>query len=598
MKNVLMVALVLSSLAARADLLPIQFRIEGQGTIGNQSNYKTLGSTFVPSATNELSKIDGGYYAVLGRFRSSAPVKGDLYEQAKAFRSFVMKNYGIVVDAEVYVMRFAIDAIVFTKTDAEIPGVLKQVAPHLSFQQKVAWLAQLGGLFARNYDYSRVGKGENSAGEVSLRQLLTAAQNSTKAGVCRDMHKALAILASQMGLKSYVQAMAVTGEHHAVTVIQDPENPNRVYTINYANVTANESTSSTALTRQDGTIPQTGIQAEYSGSRGQYLSAFPTALGLTLNDMAGGNPGDWDKLLRNYDSQAVAMGELGTLGLSLGAGYARTEDGSDVIGAVFRSTNKSKYLSGRMGVVIYQQQGATSLYGDMTQQGIYVSGHERVTSKPQRIPLDNGSAIEMRIVGEINFAAQIQQTKIVGYKEGTEVDQMFNARMGGTADYRSADGKTGVSASALATGEVGANDVSDSAGMKQFRPQFRDATISLTATQLLASEIEGFVNTDVVIRNPELGSQAREEVGVRRVAGPLLAGSVAVGHEGPLTSTRPAFVPGNIPKYYVEASISTRNQRLGLRSGVYCLASDMSTCAVRGQGRLSIPLKKGRLLPF
>lgn len=588
---VLLFTLTLSLIPLSSPAEPLELVTQTQGSFANSQKFESLGRTFVTTAEAELQNW-GGYQQLHDEFQS-APLLDEtgsqVWQNAISFHYFLLQNYGVYVDIEVLAAKMGLDRILNSTSDAQFSGLLSDLQSRFSFEQKMAFAAQLGGALLKGYDNVRADAGSKSEGIVTLRQMLDARQQGKPAGVCRDISVGVAQVIQGMGAKAYVTAYRTTNGFHATVIALDPSNPQKTYNINYDYVTSEKSSIALNHLAEDSTNPMTGISTQIYSADGKPLTELPSHLGTALVELSGGQVSDLDPMLRSENDVINAFVTKGQ-GFEFGSGVVHTPDGTTVAGFTAAYSNNSERAPGRVAIALYKADQKTSLYGPMDQVGGFLSAKQRIYSKPLIIEKGSGK-LQMRILAEAHFNMQLSQVNILENKNtGYQYNTSFGA--GGEISYKNKG--TQVDASVIATGSINNTDIRNE---RSFSPYFRDITAILQISQQINKSIEAFMKTQVTVRNSELGAQARQEIGARLNLSAQTDISIQGGYEGQIAGQQIPFIPGSQKIVFLESAARWK-KKLGVSGGIRCLAEDLKSCSYYAGGRLSLKLKPGELEKF
>ncbi len=578
--------IMLSSFAVHADTaLPNwNFTIETTGTIGPEQKFESLGKTMIPSADVVLEP-HGGYAFLWRKYQETSinsVVFTGIWGQAQGFQQYLKDVKGIEIPREVIAMKMGMDIVFNSHSDQEVVGAYRELGRNLSFEQKIAFSSQLGGILFQGYDYARL---DNNEGVVSVRDMIEARRNGQTAGVCRDMSFAVAQSLKEMGAtETFIVSFQTVGGGHTTVIVQDPNDSRKTYTLNYDAVTTSEGVSSLSHLKQDSNNPGLGIDYRIYSADGKHLTSLPTHMGVMLEEMAGGNVSDLDPMARSENSLLTAALENKN-GFQAGASTGYTPDGDLVVAAHSSYSINNDIVPGRYAIVLYNARGQTHDWGTREQTGFYFSAHQRIYSPALKVSTPGGE-VRMRVMGKVDF------TSFYGKGDVQNLSQDFwgirnNFTYGGGSEitYETTGGGTRVQGSLSATGGFGKDDIRDE---HSYGTDFRDVTAVVSLNQRISQGIEGFVKATFIQRREELGSQSRQEAGINFDLRNY-RGSVVVGHEGQVSGPTLAFLPGSTEKYFMEANYRTsRGTRIS--GGVFCGTKSTKDCGLRVSGTFVLPL--------
>ena len=560
------------------------FSIETTGTIGPEQKFESLGKAMIPSADTMLEPY-GGYTFLWRKYQENSlntVAFSGLWGQAGGFQQYLKDSRGIEIPREVIAMKLGMESIFRSTSDEVVTQTYRELGKNLSFEQKIAFSSQLGGILFQGYDYSRV---ENGEGVVSMRDMIEARKRGTPAGICRDMSFAVAQALKEMGAtNSFVISFQTVGGGHTTVLVQDPENSRKTYTLNYDAVTSSEGVSPLSHLKQDSGNPGLGIDYRIYSADGKHLTALPTHLGTILEEMAGGDLRSLDPLIRS-ENQVLTAALENKNGFEAGASTGYTADGDLVVAAHSSYTIKNGIVPGRYAIVLYNARGQTQDWGSREQTGFYFSAHQRIYSPSVKVKAPGGE-VRIRVMGKVDFTSFYGKGNIENLSQDFwGIRNNFTYGSGGEIVYDINNGRTRIEGSVTATGGFGKQDVRDE---DSYGTDFRDITAVVTLNQRISEGIEGFVRATFVKRREELGSQSRQEAGINFDLRNY-KGSVVVGHEGQVQGPTLAFLPGSTEKYFVEGSYRTsRGTRIS--GGVFCGTRTVKDCGLRVSGTFILPL--------
>ena len=577
------IALISISVQADTTLPDWNFTIETTGTIGPQQKFDSLGKTIIPSA-DVLLEPHGGYTFLWRRYKESmnSVVFSGIWGQAQGFQQYLKETKGIQIPREVIAMKLGIDSVFNSQSDHEVISVYRELGRNLSFEQKIAFSSQLGGILVQSYDYGRI---DNIEGVVSLREMIEARRKGDPSGVCRDMSFAVAQSLKEMGAtETFIVSYQTVGGGHTTVIVQDPNNSRKTYTLNYDFVSSSEGVSSLSHLKQDSYNPGLGIDYRIYSADGKHLTGLPTHLGVILEEMAGGNASDLDPMVRSENSLLTAALENRN-GFQVGASSGYTPDGDLVVAAHSSYSINNDYVPGRYAIVLYNARGQSHDWGSREQTGFYFSAHQKIYTPAIKVKAPGGE-VRMRVMGKVDF------TSFYGKGDVQNLSQDFwgirnNFTYGGGSEitYETNGGNTRIQGSLTATGGFGKDDVRDE---QSYGTDFRDITAVVSVNQRISQGIEGFVKATFIQRREELGSQSRQEAGINFDLRNY-RGSVVVGHEGQVSGPTLAFLPGSTEKYFFKSSYRT-SRGTKISGGVFCGTKSAKDCGLRVSGTFILPL--------
>lgn len=559
------------------------FSIETTGTIGPEQKFESLGKAIVPSA-DVLLESHGGYPFLWKKYQESinSVAYTGIWGHSQGFQQYLKDSRGIEVPREIIAMKIGMDTIFRSTSDQEVVQTYRDLGKNLSFEQKIAFGSQLGGILFQGYDFSRL---ENKEGVVSMREMIEARRRGDPAGICRDMSFAVAQSLKEMGAtQTFVVSFQTVGGGHTTVLVQDPDDSRKTYTLNYDAVTSSEGVSPLSHLRQDSGNPGLGIDYRIYSADGKHLTALPTHLGTILEEMVGGDLANLDPMVRS-ENQLLTAALENRNGFEAGASSGYTKDGDLVVAAHSSYTIKNDIAPGRYAIVLYNARGQTNDWGSREQTGFYFSAHQRIYSPVVRVRAPGGE-VRMRVLGKVDFTSFYGKGSIENLSQDFwGIRNNFTYGGGSEVTYETTNGGTRVEGSLTATGGFGKQDVRDE---YSYGTDFRDITAVVSVNQRISQGIEGFVKATFVQRREELGAQSRQEAGINFDLRNY-RGSVVVGHEGQVRGQQLAFLPGSTEKYFVEGSYRTsRGTRIS--GGVFCGTRSAKECGLRVSGTFILPL--------
>ena len=589
-----------TSVEPKKDTSGWEVKFNAEGYMGPKTDFKLLGRNMVASADSLLSS-HGGFDKLYTKFEttdSTAKLSYGVWQKASAFQKH-LADCGIEISTEALAMKIGLNAVFATKTDAEVNQILDELGPKLTDQNRIAFISQLGGSLLSRYDYARTNQSDDrSKGIVTPRDMIEAAQNNSKSGVCRDMAVFMAQTATRLGLKktevgykeelkAFVVAYSTDGGGHATVLIQDAKNPNKTNTVNYAYVTSTEGTSPLKHLLQDNTLPSVGTSYRVFDSNGKYLIELPSNLGVLLHEMGGGKASQLDPMLRSENSFASIGLANPKEGLSVNLAKGVSADGDSVNAIAANMTDNSETMPMWATGVLYQSTRDTALKGKMTTLGGYIAAEQVIQHKPFVLEMADGK-LDAQAFMSFGIQLNIADVKTeISDSKGISMDSTVKGSVGGKVNYQSNDEKSKVHAIVVATGAMTKKDVRDE-GSTTF--DLRDITGSVGTSQEIASGVHGITNITTTIRRSDLGIQSRQEAGLnfKVLDG---NGQVVVGHEGQIKGRSLAFVPGSTQRVYAEASYRDRYDN-DISGGLFCTVQGTKDCGVRIKGTYKFPVKK------
>lgn len=564
--------------------------ITAQGSIDHQREFQSIGSGKIYSAET-LLQPHGGFDTLYENFLKEPDyrITTGVVQKAEAFHAY-LQRCNISVPAETLIMRFGHDAIFAAKSQSEINLIAEEVGRNLSFEKKITFISQVGGSLSGIYDNDRDPKGI-----VSMMDMVQARQNGTNAGVCRDMHQAMAQLMVSMGVPdTFVVATQVVGGGHAVLLAQDPNDASKTYMVNYNFTTSQRSGSSSAHLMLNSTIPSIGHSYRIYSASGKPLTTLPSGLGTLLNDFIGKSASDLDPYARSASSfvrAEIASRTIDNRTLSASVATGSSPDGDQVTAISGRYKIDDEHFPAEFNFSLYNLKRETNLRGTITGNGAYLDGVQHVRYTPVRNANVAGGKADVVVYGRIgmrsNFtlASEEASSKKNEFSGGVDV----YAATGTSATLRSSDGRTALKTNIEALGALDKADVrnEDKSAMTF---DLRHITGSVALSRELARGTSGYrLNAEArgsITARPGLGVQSRQELEINLLDKKGRIAALTVSREGQVQGRTLAFVPGSLETYAVEASYTDRN-RNGISGGIFCTTNNgLRSCGTRATGRI------------
>lgn len=298
----------------------------------------------------------------------------------------------------------------------------------LTYGEKLEFLSQLGGKFLSNYSEERANSGDKSV--VSIEQLFSTLGSGEEGGICRDIVAAQSEIAIELGIDPKhiyrVGYQAAQGSHQTFAIV-DPNDPSKLYKINYNETQADDSNKGVAQLKQGGRMPVTGIAYRVYDAKGKAVLQMPTELGKMLRE-ASGFKTDND-ISKNYNINKVytnsdfGEGAIVTGELSDGTKVSAVTFNSDVDGIEY-------------GASLYKTDGETA-YKTVSTQGFY--GYMRQNPTFTYKATDKFSvAANLDLRGEIQLSKSVVVDKATGEEVETGVmpEPSVTLTPGAEARYR------------------------------------------------------------------------------------------------------------------------------------------------------------------
>lgn len=250
-------------------------------------------------------------------------------ERARALEAYIQSRYGVDVPRDLLIEETLRQQMIRDPNNWRV--AMQGVGEELNFEQKMRVAARMGNTFLGNYNNDRAGTSDGRA--VTMEELLSAAQNNTPGGVCRDISFAQSQMLQEMGVNRdniYIMAYATPGSYHSVLAVQDPENPDNLVKLNYGEMTYDDRNTGAAALAQYTSLPDVGISYRIFDADARPVGRVPTELGGLLREVT--NAPQSIIQTRPYNlSRVGASSDLGNVSLFTGT----TSTGDHVVGAAF-----------------------------------------------------------------------------------------------------------------------------------------------------------------------------------------------------------------------------------------------------------------------
>lgn len=265
---------------------------------------------------------------------------------------------------------------------------LKESSQHLSFDEKIRLASKFGGDFGNDYNYGRANETKDAGGVIPIETLLKNLKTSDSGGVCRDVALAQAQMLSAMGVKdAYTLAYASNRGGHATVVAVDPDDPSRVYKMNYGELYEENGKKGTDALDQNNSLPNAGMQYRVYDSNGKPVASVPTSIGNILRNATGTNDLSMEAG-KNYSINKISFDTpKGKATLFNGT----TSTGETLSGVAYNATYNDTYLEGNTAIGVYKGT-SDKLYHDMDMTGFYMNNSMGVKTKVYETKIGEFSA--------------------------------------------------------------------------------------------------------------------------------------------------------------------------------------------------------------
>lgn len=251
-------------------------------------------------------------------------------------------------EGQTYFSNVIAGLVIAADTEEDRKEVLNSAKDYMSFNQKIYTGHMIGHIMSRHYDYDR-----DPDGIVSKDEIYNAIREGNDAGVCRDIAVAQAKILKDLDINNvYVLAYTTQNSGHAIVVAQDPNDSNKIVSLNYGEVRTNQVQNAQGLD-QSSSIADFGISYRIYNSDGSPHDSISTELGFILNKVLGfdnelSSPGaKYDGI--NYNSFDYKKGTFKAT-----AFYSDTDLGLKTYGAGASFRDSTKYTRVNMGVSGYK----------------------------------------------------------------------------------------------------------------------------------------------------------------------------------------------------------------------------------------------------
>ena len=203
----------------------------------------------------------------------------------------------------------------------------------LTKDEKLELISQLGGLFLEQYNTEKANR--ETGKPTSIENMFTSIKDNTPGGICTDVVAAQSKIAQELGIDPEniyrVSYMSSVGSHQTLAII-DPDNPNKMYKVNYDELKADEVNKGLAQLSPGGDMPNIGTTYRVSDANGKPVLQMPTELGKMLREASGFDT--QNDISRNYNINKVsASTDFGEAAVVSGELF----DGSKVTAITFNS---------------------------------------------------------------------------------------------------------------------------------------------------------------------------------------------------------------------------------------------------------------------
>ncbi|MBT6325124.1 MAG: hypothetical protein HOJ35_04090, partial [Bdellovibrionales bacterium] len=254
------------------------------------------------------------------------------------------------------------------KTEKEMLQYVKEQSKGKTYREKLSILASIVGNFSAGYDNDRTNLNhKNSKGAVSLKQMIDAIKismdsgNKIDAGVCRDMHIAIAKLGRAMGMKHiYGVSYNTHNSGHLTTVATQSNNYGSVDSLNYSKHHEKKGVIGPRALELNEGIPSHGLDLTISDPTGKSRIKLPSGLLMSLMEASNGQLAHLHAGLREENQ----TGEQNKTGVKTPYGNIRYFKSESSMGTpamtegigLDTKLELNDYLTGELGYTIYNNE--------------------------------------------------------------------------------------------------------------------------------------------------------------------------------------------------------------------------------------------------
>ena len=158
----------------------------------------------------------------------------------------------------------------------------------LTYTEKYELLADLGYKFEKNFSESRA-LADNPK-KLTIEDMFKVMKDGTEGGVCRDVVAALSEIAVALDFPKeniYRIAYYSAQDSHQTLAIVHPNDPSKLFKINYNEVQVDSENQGISKLKQAGSMPVAGISYKIYDAEGKPVLQTPTELGKMLREASG-----------------------------------------------------------------------------------------------------------------------------------------------------------------------------------------------------------------------------------------------------------------------------------------------------------------------
>jgi hypothetical protein len=506
---------------------------------------------------NSINKVETEYLNRSSAAQASGYAGLSLKEKADALNSFVSNEYSIELPQSILLMDLSVTQMIGAPSDWK--ESLGQIKGQLSFDEKIRLASYLGGRLSSDYNSERSAEGLNATGVVSIEEMLENLSNENPGGICRDITLAQSQILQELGVDKnniYQMSYAVAKGHHAVLVIQDPNDPTKVVKINYDLVQTNENVSGGSSLYQDGILADTGIVYKIYDANGVPVDKVPSEIGKIFREVTdyqdnidqGVNPYNLTKTVvrSRWVDATIFSGQLST--------------GESVNGIALSKTFQYQNSYKEFGLAYLERIGSAKADSTIDQDAIFARVKDVQTRELQigAIVIEGHAGAEIEGAYLISRVESKSRDKVI---EGNTIDA-HGAIFGGASITYTTDAATYMAGLDL-TGMLDFNNLAEaySSGYGVFKD---DVQLTGAMEKNLTSDIS--INAKVMITFKNVGEVATIELGLKNQEN-LTA--IDFLYQTPL-SEMPLFIDGSTEIFRLGASKEvTSNDRKWSSGNLY-----------------------------
>jgi len=489
------------------------------------------------AALNSISKLENHYLLTHNKvlYDSYSPkLKAQALARYASQQAFVSPSEGMILSDLV------IRDIIAKPQDWK--SIVQKSKNDLSFNEKVNIASNLGGKFGDDYNYDRADAGKDAGKAVSLPELLSKLSTNDAGGVCRDIALAQSQILTELGVPSnnvYTMAYANATGYHAVLIVQDPENKNKVVKVNYDYVQEIEGQPGSASLYIDGGLTNVGMGVKLYDYKGRPVSTLPTEIGQVFRDVTNSDLATEAPL---YNIQKVIMvGRWGTGTLFSGT---TSDTGDQFMGLAInkRLTDENRPSQTEIGVAVIQRTGDERELITFDQQAVYVRLKNWV-EKNKTI-----GRVDISAIAGTELEAEVMNSRVITRdsereRSGVNYEANVFAFIGGKAQIKSLNERAAFESGVMAYGRVDFKNVADgNAGGYTLVVDRVDLNNKVTYQLTPSSKVTGQAN--IVFR--EFGNTVNFKAGIENKR---LNANAEFNYLVPLTNNMPSFVEDAQERY-------------------------------------------------